>query len=164
MVGGSRRRDVRVELAATYAPKLTLLGTVGSATPSGVSISGTIAATISTPAWWAAMLYVVGANATYGEKVLPLSQVLTPTGITVAAQIKKLCVGEVIGTLAPKYSGSQLFLSTTVPPAWDALASQGDPGTFKTAGSAPVLIIQGADDTLVMPDTSAALADHLCAL
>ena len=62
-------------IAAKYVPKLTLLGTVGSAVPSqdiGQSV-------IAGPAWPIALTIVAGFNAAYGDKVLPLSDVLTPT-------------------------------------------------------------------------------------
>jgi len=49
-------------------------------------------------------------------------------------------------------------------PAWKTLLNENDPGTFKTASAAPLLIIQGGSDEQIPVVSTALLATHLCGL
>jgi len=51
-----------------------------------------------------------------------------------------------------------------LPPAWQSLANENDAARFTSASSAPLVIVSGDADTLVIPSTTASLAIDLCAL
>jgi dienelactone hydrolase len=155
------------DIASTYAPELTLKGAVATA-PAAEVVSSLYPSLAANSEYWPLLLMLAeGISSTYGNKAAPLKQLLTKTGIKLIGQtIKKepQCLVGIIGTLTEHYSYNQLFLSQTIPPAWQRLLDQSDPADFGEAGPAPVLLVHGSADTIAPTSTSASLAQALCSL
>jgi dipeptidyl aminopeptidase/acylaminoacyl peptidase len=62
------------------------------------------------------------------------------------------------------YTVGKVFRTTVLPTAFRNLLNANDPLHLSTAGAAPLLIVQGADDTTDTAQGSDDLAVHLCNL
>jgi hypothetical protein len=155
-------------IAATYAPELTLHGAVVFAPPSQFAGSTFFTHIAQNATYWPLLLMqAAGLNSAYGSRVAPLAGYLTTAGKkNVAKYIKSepQCISSIVRGLASHSSFSANFAVSTPSAAWSTVLSQQDPEDFTTSGAAPDLIVQGSDDALVDPATSAALAEHVCEL
>jgi len=154
------------DIAATYAPELTLKGAVATA-PGAEVVSSLYPSLAANSEYWPLLLMLAeGISSSYGGKA-PLKQILTKTGISLIGSTLKTephCLVGILGTLSEQYSYNQLFLPGTIPSAWQRLLDQSDPADFTAAGAAPVLLVHGSADTTAPTPTSASLALALCSL
>ena len=152
-------------ITASYAPELSLKGTVAVAP--GSEFTSFFSYTETTSTWPFLLMTAAGFNSAYGNGAAPLGEVLTGTGKKLVKTVIKsepFCLASIFATLDSRYTYNQVFSGTTLPPAWQTLANENDPAGFTTAGPAPILIAQGSADTTVLPASSATLAAQLCAL
>ncbi len=154
------------QIAGSYAPELALKGAV--ATAPGAELPSLFASFESSTEWWPLVLMAAaGLNADYGNAVAPLTTLLTTDGkklIASALKREPQCITGIITDLTSHDTFASTFQSSNFPISWQGLLAENDPANFTTAGSAPVLIVQGTADTLVQPPITAALADQLCAV
>jgi len=157
-------------IAATYAPELTLKGTVAEAT--GTVSPAIVQVGLRTTDWPLLFMDVGGFNSAYGNTAAPLAQMLTPTGIKLITTVLKTeheCLNSIMG-IAARYTSSQVFLPSVVragaalPAAWAKLIEENNPATYTIASTAPVLLLHGTIDTTVPQALSSQLADDLCTL
>jgi hypothetical protein len=159
-----------LKIAASYAPTLNLKGVVALAPPSqfdSSSPSSFIAQAEQTSNWPFLFLAVGGFNAAYGNTAAPLS-ILTKAGTKDLKLLKKKhdCLTQVGLTLLGQ-TFTKVFNQAPgapLPAAWQALASENDPGNFTASVPTPLLIASGSIDNTVPPATTSALAGDLCAL
>jgi dienelactone hydrolase len=153
------------QLASTYAPDLQVVG-VAAAAPAGElatllsddidTTSGIILAAYALNAY-----QYVYASSTPG---LDANALLTPAGQQAVPEIVKLCdltqSQQLQAIATPLINGFVTVNPSTTPP-WPDLLAANTPGGFPIP--APVLIAQGDADPLVIPSTTATLAQNLCA-
>ena len=137
------------ELAPRYAPELRLAGVVAAAPATNLS---TVMSVAGSPAAAPAMdLLMMGAYAwTSTYRDLPASDVFTPTGSTLAAElVPTLCGFPLHAALAARHATPQLLFrpDLAVIPAVSAHARLNDPGRVHT--TAPLLVVQGTADLTV---------------
>jgi len=151
-----------LNLAASYAPSLNLKGVVAIAPPSQLNV--TLIPYVELTGYWP-LIYMAawGWNATYGNGEAPVNELLTSAGLKGKSDVESLCSNLLFDTLDP-IGFNTFFKVTTLPSAWQTLANENDPESFNSPSSTPVLIVQGDQDNLVPPSTSAALATHLCGI
>jgi len=148
-----------LELAASYAPDLHLLGAVASAPPSDLADDFFGAPTDGASAF--TLMYVAGYHAAYGNKV-PLS-LLTATGKRLDSQLGRQCY-EATARAVSQYQTDQVFTTTTVPPNLLTDLNTNDPLHLTTRSASPLLVVQGLDDTTDTPAETQTMRDHLCGL
>jgi pimeloyl-ACP methyl ester carboxylesterase len=148
-----------LELAASYAPDLHLLGAVASAPSTNLADDFFGAPTDSASAF--TLMYVAGYHAAYGNRV-PLS-LLTATGKRLDSQLGRECYNSIAQAISP-YQVDQVFSTTTLPSKFRALLDANDPLHLTRRSVAPLLVVQGLDDTTDLPSDTQATTDHLCAL
>jgi hypothetical protein len=152
-------------IASSYAPELTMVGSV--ATAFGAPFESLYQNLQSQSEWWPLDLMMIeGLKSDYGGKAAPIGEVLTKLGKSLAASLKSepQCISGIVTSLSGEHTASQVFLSSSLPAPWQTLFAENDPGNFTVAGPAPILIVQGDADTLVDPSLSANLATKLCSL
>jgi pimeloyl-ACP methyl ester carboxylesterase len=148
------------QIAASYAPELFVAGVVAVAPASDIAAFAPAAVGRSTdPLAVFAVSSLVAWSQTYPD--LRLATVLTPRALAMARSIDDQCISP-LATKFARLGTDQLFR-----PGWAATASvrlhesQNDPGGAPI--DAPVLVVQGRDDTLITPATTTALVDQrLC--
>ncbi len=148
-----------LELAASYAPDLHLLGAVASA-PSVDLADGFFGAPTDGASAFT-LMYVAGYHAAYGNKV-PLS-LLTATGRRLYSQLGGQCYDQT-ATAVGQYRVDQVFTTTTVPPNFLAALNANDPLRLVTRSASPLLVVQGLDDTTDPPNETQTMTNHLCDL
>ncbi len=157
------------QLAPTYAPDLQVKG-VAAAAPAG-DLAQQFQDDLNTPdgiilGGWAMNAY----QQLYGPTTpgLNIDQMITPAGQTALDQFEDLCnvipaQEAQIGTIIAPVMSS--FWATSNPgsvPPWTQLLQQNTPGATKTP--APIFIAQDTADVVVVPATTAALAQSLCSM
>jgi hypothetical protein len=151
-----------LDIAASYAPELHLKGVVAGAPPS--QFEAIYAFLDGSPYQFYLFMAGAGLNVAYGNAIAPLSDVVTPTGMSLLPILGQGCYGFLQSTLN-KYS-----LQSIVPtdpftvPAWKPLLQANDPGNFTTPSAAPLLIPQGGNDHQIPPVTTQLLEQHECAI
>jgi triacylglycerol lipase len=151
------------ELAAGYAPELTIRGTIGSGT--GIADSGLKMLEHIKSSPYKGYLVMVGLaqNAAYGDAEMPLSRWFTPQGIQAAQALNSICVDQLVATYGAM-SAQDLFVagaplpSTTgrYDPLRDAI-----PGL--RAGASPLLMLHGRHDAQIPPDYVVPWVEQTCA-
>jgi alpha-beta hydrolase superfamily lysophospholipase len=159
---GGQTAMFALHIASSYAPQLHLEGVVAGAPPSQL---GAIYLFLqNSPFRFYAFMVAGGFHAAYGDKLAPLSEVLTPQAIRLLAVLDQGCSGYVAGKV-DVYSLAQLVKTDpfTVP-AWQALISANDPESFAAPSSVPLLIVQGGSDEQIPVVSTLLLAQHLCSI
>jgi alpha-beta hydrolase superfamily lysophospholipase len=146
-----------LELAASYAPDLHLLGAVASAPPTHLSSDFFGAPSDSASPF--TLMYVAGYHAAYGNKV-PFS-LLTTTGKRLESHLGSECYDSIAQAISP-YQVDQVFSTTTLPPKFSGLLNANDPLYLNTRSASPLLVVQGLDDTTDLPSDTQAMTNHLC--
>ena len=149
-------------IAADYAPELTLDGVVAGAPPSQFNLIYTFLKT--SPFKYYLLMAAGGINAAYGDEVAPLDEVLTPDGIDLLSVLEGGCSGYVRDETVNVQIDDVLRADPFTIPAWRALLTENDPQSFDTANDIPLLIIHGGADEQIPTASSALLQDHLCGI
>jgi alpha-beta hydrolase superfamily lysophospholipase len=161
---GGQTAMYALDIAASYAPTLSLKGVMAFAPPS--NLATLIPAVGLTSNWPLLFLLVGGFNEAYGNTLAPTQQILTPTGQRDLMLLNKASLVALGATLRTQ-GYRQVFTipqGGPLPPAWQSLANENDAAGFASASAAPLVIVSGHADTLVIPSTTAALATELCRL
>jgi pimeloyl-ACP methyl ester carboxylesterase len=152
-----------LDIASAYAPELHLVGDVAGGAPS--QFDQIYSDLKSTPSGYYILMMAIGLNVAYGDTAAPLHQFLTPAGFKLIPELEQRC----IGFLEAKRL-SHVSLTTTTKgdpftiPSWRNVLMANDAENFTTPNAAPLLIVQGAIDTVILPATSAKLQQHLCSI
>jgi pimeloyl-ACP methyl ester carboxylesterase len=159
---GGQTAMFALHIGTSYAPDLHLAGVVAGAPPSQFNL---VYDFLKTSPYRYYLFMVAGAyQSAYGSKAAPVSQVLTPLGISLLPDLNKGCT-DYLARVVDKYSTTQFEKTDpfTVP-AWKKLLEENDPENFQSASKAPLLIIQGGDDEQIPVASTQILASHLCGL
>jgi alpha-beta hydrolase superfamily lysophospholipase len=139
------------ELAPTYAPDLHIAGVVAAAPATGLS---TILRVVTTSVGQSILEFTIPVAYTWARAYhdLPLSDMFTPTGETVAESVvTQGCLPALISAIGTRHlSATSVFVpGAATNPVVTAHAKMNDPGRTETP--APMLIVQGTADTTVPP-------------
>ena len=151
-----------LDIAASYAPELHLDGVVAGAPPS--QFEAIYAFLTGSPFQFYLFMAGAGFNVAYGNAVAPLSDIITPKGMSLLPILGQGCSD----FLAQKLN--QIQLASIVPkdpftvPNWKPLLQANDPGNFTTPSRAPLLIIQGGADEQIPVVTTQILEQHECSI
>lgn len=156
---GGHAALMAAEIAATYAPELTVVGTVAGAPPADVALieSGAAAAGEYLTGGFSLMIDA-GYLAAYPD--LPVDAVVTEQGRDALVAVTDTCVNEALDLALG--AGPAIQLDGTRDPEWAATYAANSPGDV--APSAPVLIVHGSGDDVVPPVLSELVAADYCAL
>ncbi|UFS58196.1 alpha/beta fold hydrolase [Subtercola endophyticus] len=152
--------------ARTYAPELTLLGAAVAAP--ATQLGNLLKADIGDVSGVSIGSYAFTAYAAvYGPSTpgATLSSILTPAGVAATPSMYSLCLlsqNAQLHTVAAPLIGNYLSGDPTVVQPWATLLASNTPGA--TASPVPLLVAQGADDTLVRPADTASFAQSECSL
>lgn len=153
------------DMAAEYAPELSIRGSVSQA-PGGVppipaAINALLGSTGSdgpTPRSG----YVTDLSTSWNETYPDISTPeiwYTPEGMTAIPEAAKLCQGAQLDFLNQSFG---TYFNKSVPVALAEIPAREQPLTVRS--SIPILIQQGSDDTSVVPEVTRAMAVQGCAL
>jgi len=159
---GGQTAMFALSIGTSYAPELHLDGVVAGAPPSQFNL---VYDFLKTSPFRYYLFMVAGAyQSAYGNTAAPLSQVLTPLGMSLLPDLTKGCA-DYLASVVDKYSTAQFEKTDpfTVP-AWKLLLSENDPENFSSASTVPLLIVQGGDDEQIPVASTQLLASHLCGL
>lgn len=149
------------QLAADYAPDLTLLGVAVAAPATDIgplfmadvgNDSGITIGSYALPAY--ASVYA----ATPG---VALANILTPQGIAAAERIAGICLlgrTRELHEIATPVVGDYLLADPATTEPWATLLKENSPGA--TGLTVPLLVVQGEADTLVHPDITRTFVDR----
>ena len=159
---GGQTAMFALNIGTSYAPELHLDGVVAGAPPSQFNL---IYDFLKTSPYRYYLFMVAGAyQSAYGKKAAPLSQVLTPLGMSLLPDLNKGCSNYLAGVV-DKYSTAQFEKGDPFSlPAWKVLLSENDPESFTSASKVPLLMIQGGDDEQIPVASTQILASHECGL
>lgn len=155
------------EQAATYAPDLDLIG-VAAAAPA-TDLSELLAANVGTPFGDILTSFaLVSWEAAYAERDLDLASVVDGDAILSVRRLAELCIQDQrqIAALFPE--AAILATRFLVEPLWDtepwrSILEENTPG--RAATEAPILVLQGTDDPLVLPAIQEQfVTDRLCSV
>jgi fermentation-respiration switch protein FrsA (DUF1100 family) len=149
-----------LHIGADYAPELHLKGVVAGAPPSQFNLIYTFLK--NSPFRHYLMMATGGLNAAYGDAAAPVDQVLTPFGISLLPQLEKGCSSYLANNFKQVKIDTVIKADPFTVPAWKAVLSENDPGTFTAGVAAPLLIIQGGNDEQIPVASTQLLATHLC--
>ncbi len=139
------------ELAPTYAPDLHIAGVVAAAPATGLS---TILGVVTTSVGQGILEFTIPVAYTWAKtyRDLPLSDLFTPAGASVAASVvPQGCLPALISAIGSRHlTAASIFQpGAATNPVVVAHAKMNDPGRTKTG--APMLVVQGTADTTVPP-------------
>ncbi len=144
------------EQADYYAPDLTLLGTAAVAPVSDVARFAGSSAAFPLTFGWAFLTFGAWAPVYDAD----LSTIFTPGVLDELSLLDDECST----TIAPHFALTPIddlrVADPLTTPPWPELMAQNEAGTEGT--DAPVLLVQGADDPIVAPESTEALARRLC--
>lgn len=153
-------------LSPTYAPDLTLKGTVAGAPPSQFAYIE--AALQDSPYAFYLFMAAGGYHSYYGEAKAPITAVLTAKGRELLPDLAKGCYDYIASTIGGYISAhgatSVMTANAFSNAAWKKLLAANDPESFAKPSSVPLLIIQGGADEEVPVVSTALLYSHLCAI
>jgi pimeloyl-ACP methyl ester carboxylesterase len=157
---GGQTAMFALHIGASYAPDLHLKGVVAGAPPSQFNL---IYQFLATSPYRYYLFMVAGAyRSAYGSTAAPVSEVLTPLGVSLLPDLAKGCSSYVAGVI-DKYTTAQFTKANPFDvPAWKKLLVANDPENFTNAVSAPLLMIQGGADEQIPVASTQILAAHLC--
>lgn len=154
---GGHAALVTGERAAERLPDTELLGTVAIAPGSelGSTYGDDVQITIITT------MVLVGAAAE--DPSIRLEDYMGPEAVEAAAVIEEGCVGDVIAALPALAAAPDWFTTDPRTSALgDAWLAENDPG--QVVADAPLLVVQGGQDILVVPARTDALVERLCGI
>lgn len=150
--------------ARTYAPELSLEA-VAVAAPA-VELGELLEDDIGDDSGVTLGAYAFSAyQQVYGPTTpgLSLDQILTPAGVAAIGSMEPLCLigqkDELHAIAGPLVGGFLMANPADVEP-WSTILEENTPGAVPIR--VPMLVAQGADDTLVKPATTAQYVAHLC--
>ena len=149
-----------LEVAASYAPGLHLLGVVATAPSSDLADDFYGAPTDSASPF--TLMYVAGYHAAYGNKVR-LAASLTQTGLALASGLSRECYDALAQSIG-QYQVDQVFKTTTLTSQFRLVLNANDPMNLGGVSPTPLLLVQGADDTTNPANNTALVSNHLCKL
>lgn len=149
-------------IAATWAPELHLKGVVAGAPPSQLLLIN--AALQSSPFKYYIAMAAAGLNAAYGDTRLPLSDVMTPDGLTWLNNVDDGCTGHLSAAATGVDFATLQKADPATVPAWREVLSENDPGAFTEPIAAPLLIIHGGNDEQIPVVASQMMFDTLCGI
>ncbi len=137
------------ELAPTYAPDLHIAGVVAAAPATGLS---TILGVVTTSVGQGILEFTIPVAYTWAKTYhdLPLSDLFTPAGASVAASVvPQGCLSALISAIGSRHlTAASIFQpGAATNPVVVAHAKMNDPGRTKTG--APMLVVQGTADSTV---------------
>jgi len=149
-------------LAAQYAPKLKLAGTVAYAPASHILEQASLLPSITSPSALSALAALILNGAASQSSAIDTSTLLTPPASALYPQINQTCEAQLgqpdsFGGLAPS------TLLNAYADTGPLLAVLGEQNPSVTTG-APILMLQGTADTTVFPFLTDELNDELVAL
>lgn len=144
-------------LAAEYAPELDLLGVVASAPAAELSTLLRSAVPISL-AFGLVSSAVYAYSQTYEE--LSIDDVLTPAALTRIGVVEERCLEEVADAYLDQRTSAWLVANPLDLPAWEARVEENEPGSAEIA--APVLLVQGSTDFVVLASSTDTAVTRLC--
>jgi dipeptidyl aminopeptidase/acylaminoacyl peptidase len=159
---GGQTAMFALDVGRSYAPDLRLQGVVAGAPPSQFNLIYQFL--LNSPFRYYVFMVAAGFNAGYGNTAAPLSEVLTPTGLSLLPVLEKGC-SDYVATQLDRYSLPELSKGDPFSvPAWQKLLLANDPQSFTTASPTPLLMIQGGADEQIPTVSTQILASHLCGL
>lgn len=155
---GGHAALVTQEMAADRLPEVELVGTVAVAP--GAQLAETYGDEIQVGIIEAMVLF----GAAYEDPSIELDDYLTPEAQAALGGVaEEGCLDDIIGSLLPIVGGEDFWVSDPrTGPLGDAWIEANDPG--QVAGEAPLLLVQGGRDIIVLPARTDALFGRLCAL
>ena len=97
------------------------------------------------------------------DDTIVLEDYLGPEALEASSAIETGCVGDVIDAMLPVAGLDGYFIKEPrTDPVGQAWLDRNDPG--KVVGAAPLLLVQGGADILVVPARTAALRERLCGI
>lgn len=140
------------ELAASYAPELNIMGTIGSGSGVADANDDLLEYLKDSPYKGFIMMTALSHNAAYGDLESPHSRWFTPAGRESARALEtSICVDE-IGATYGDIPGDYIFVPDAPLPMttglYDSIADS-TPGL--RVGAAPILMIHGRKDSLILP-------------
>ena len=149
-----------LQLAASYAPELHLVGVVAGAAPSQFGLIYQFLR--ASPFRYYLLMVAGGFEAGYGPRAAPVDEILTPLGVSLLADLTKGCDDYLQRTL-DAYSLNQVVTADPFSvAAWRQLLAANDPESFSTASPTPLLMPQGGSDEQIPTVSTQLLAHHLC--
>ena len=144
------------ELAPSYAPELKVVGVVAAAPAADIATILTAAGAIPQAAGYV-VLGAAGFQAAY-PTANPAS-ILTPDALTEVPLAQHACSGAVIQKLAGTGTDVLAHSPLSTPP-WSTLLPANSAGN--TATRAPILVVQGTVDDLILPGLTGAFVNKAC--
>jgi pimeloyl-ACP methyl ester carboxylesterase len=151
-------------MATTYGARrgMQMVGAVAAAPPSQLQelyqhLSGT-------PTRVYDLMMLAGFNAGYGDKAARLDDVLTQNGKDLLPALRTACLATTTAGVNARPFGQLVKTNPFDLPAWKKLFAQNDASSFRTVNQVPLLVVHGSADEIIPADTSARLADDLCAI
>ena len=146
-------------IAAAYAPELNLVGVVSTAPSAQIldNFYGNPTATVSP----FTLMYVAAYNQVYGSAGAPLT--LTNQGMKFYNDLYNECYDQLAQAMSG-YHVDQVFNTTSLNFSFAILLASNDPIFFNVTGTAPVLLVQGVDDTTDPSLDTWALEAHMCSI
>ena len=154
---GGHAALVTGEQAAERLPEAELLGTVAIAPGSelGSTYGDQLQIRIITT------MVLVGVAAEDPE--VRLEDYLSPPAVEAAQVIEEGCVGEIISSMPAVAAAADYWVTDPrTSPVGEAWLAENDPG--QVVAEAPLLVVQGGADILVVPARTDALLDRLCGI
>lgn len=151
------------ELAAAYAPDINIRA-VAAAAPAA-DLKALMKTHLDDVSGVTIGSYAFSAFAEiYKDRGAELDSILTPAAVAIQPQMNELCLLSHIDelhTIAEPVVGKFVSADPTTTEPWATLLEENSAGgsTF----TAPLLIVQGLDDTLVLPADTKAYVDHVTA-
>ncbi|MBW3548309.1 MAG: lipase family protein [Actinobacteria bacterium] len=146
------------QLASGYAPELELLGVVGSAPAAELSTLLRSAVPI-TPAFGLMASAVYAYGSVYDD--LHLADALTPAALERIEVVEQRCLEGVTDAFSDQAPSAWLVANPVDLDAWERRIEENEPGS--AAVSAPVLVVQGANDFIVLGSSTRTAIERLCA-
>ncbi|GAB2464961.1 putative esterase [Conyzicola lurida] len=150
------------QLAAEYAPDLTLRGVAAAAPPT--DLAALFASGVEDPAALALSAYALDAySSAYAHRGAELSTILTAAAVAAVPRVAGLCSSQEseLEALATPLLGGYFAADPREVEPWAGILADNSPGA--TAIGVPVFIAQGEQDTLVDPAVTRAYTDRACA-
>ena len=160
---GGQAAMFALNIASSYAPELHLVADVAGGVPS--QFDRLYAELRASRDGFFLLMMAAGLNAAYGDKAAPLDEFVTPAGMALIPQLENRCLvdPDVARLLHDRYADTTRANPSTIP-AWRKVFMANDPENFATRSQAPLLIVQGGSDNLILPASARALATHECGL
>ncbi len=144
------------EIVADYAPELDVLGTVAGAPAAELATLATALANGPFAAF--AAMAASGFAAAYPD--LPLDALVTPEVIAAIADIRPLCVGEIVARFLGPDAASVLVADPAAVEPWASRLEANSPGN--RPADSPVLVFHGGADEQIPPTISEAMLARYC--